>query len=668
MVPAPRFGHGAIYDQIRNRMIVFGGFDSTTYFSDVWQLSFATTPGDGTWSQLTPQADPTHGSPIGRYGHAMSYDPGTESTLESHASRHLSPLHAEGPASYGGERQRVLIFGGRTVSGLTNELWALDFDGDGATPLSPQWRLIEPTGTEPSAREHARAVVEPPGQNDRLLIFGGLNAQGDALGEFWEIELSRLSTDSQQAPRWIQRMISGGAPAKAGHSLVYDTRFQRATLPERFNGSSWEGLHASRRWMELYPFIFLLSSGDAFYAGPGSGNYIFQDMDGSMPQLDETLIESDYPGGTAVLFDTDRIMKCGSQGSTGTVHTETIDFAGNGAWTSDDDMPTARTKHNLTLLPTGDVLMTGGGQLFRLPITDISGAATRAPLVWSPSSGWASDSLRQEGCVRDYHSTALLLPDGRILSAGGEAAIYVSGSSGPLTRETATIFWPPYLFKQNGTLATRPRFGGANINVAWGDTLVICSLDATKITSVVLMRPGSITHQFNMDQRRVELDWSLAACSPQRRINAIVPNQPNLVPPGDYLIFILEGSVPALARWVRIGSAATSADPNCNCTYAGGGSPLVPIKHQLHQNLPNPFSSSTAIQFDLPASAAVKVVVFDVAGRLVRSLLDEERPAGRWSIDWDGTDDSGNRVSSGIYFYCIHAGEYFERRKLVIAR
>jgi flagellar hook assembly protein FlgD len=79
----------------------------------------------------------------------------------------------------------------------------------------------------------------------------------------------------------------------------------------------------------------------------------------------------------------------------------------------------------------------------------------------------------------------------------------------------------------------------------------------------------------------------------------------------------------------------------------------------LHANIPNPFNPVTTIQYDVPAGGAdVNIAVFDVSGRRVRTLVNEHRNAGRFSAQWNGADDRGGRVASGVYFYRMRAGDF----------
>ncbi|HEU4723674.1 MAG TPA: FlgD immunoglobulin-like domain containing protein [Candidatus Eisenbacteria bacterium] len=88
----------------------------------------------------------------------------------------------------------------------------------------------------------------------------------------------------------------------------------------------------------------------------------------------------------------------------------------------------------------------------------------------------------------------------------------------------------------------------------------------------------------------------------------------------------------------------------------------------LRQNRPNPFNPFTLIEFDLPTECRVGIRVFDSSGRLVRTLLDEVRPAGASEAIWDGRDDHGAPVASGVYFYEARAAGWTRQRRMVLLR
>jgi hypothetical protein len=100
-------------------------------------------------------------------------------------------------------------------------------------------------------------------------------------------------------------------------------------------------------------------------------------------------------------------------------------------------------------------------------------------------------------------------------------------------------------------------------------------------------------------------------------------------------------------------------------------SPTLPKTFSLSQNYPNPFNPSTTIQYLIPVGRGtlpVKVFVYDLRGRLVRKLVDEDKPSGRHQVHWDGRGEQGEVVSSGVYLYRIDTGKFISTRKMVLIR
>ena len=96
---------------------------------------------------------------------------------------------------------------------------------------------------------------------------------------------------------------------------------------------------------------------------------------------------------------------------------------------------------------------------------------------------------------------------------------------------------------------------------------------------------------------------------------------------------------------------------------------VVPTVYDLSQNYPNPFNPTTVIRYQLAASAEVKLSIYNTTGQLVRTLVNGEMPAGSHAITWDATDNSGQRVASGVYLYIIRAGDAFvQQRKLILMK
>ena len=103
--------------------------------------------------------------------------------------------------------------------------------------------------------------------------------------------------------------------------------------------------------------------------------------------------------------------------------------------------------------------------------------------------------------------------------------------------------------------------------------------------------------------------------------------------------------------------------------YKNGNITALPKDYTLNQNFPNPFNATTQIQFDLPKSSHVKLEIFNVLGQKIKTLVDEELQAGYKQVTWDGKDQRGNLVSTGIYFYRIRAENQFtDMRKMLLIK
>ncbi|MDH7603657.1 MAG: T9SS type A sorting domain-containing protein [Melioribacter sp.] len=95
---------------------------------------------------------------------------------------------------------------------------------------------------------------------------------------------------------------------------------------------------------------------------------------------------------------------------------------------------------------------------------------------------------------------------------------------------------------------------------------------------------------------------------------------------------------------------------------------LLPRTYSLEQNYPNPFNPSTIISYQIPEMTNVQIKIYDALGREVRTLIDEIKPAGKYNIAWDGRDNFGNLISSGVYFYKIIAGNFVQTKKMILMK
>ena len=160
--------------------------------------------------------------------------------------------------------------------------------------------------------------------------------------------------------------------------------------------------------------------------------------------------------------------------------------------------------------------------------------------MWSPTTEqWTT--LASNQVPRYYHSTAALLPDGRVLVGGGWG-----GAGGSLDRQhNYEIFSPPYLFK-----GARPTITSAPGSAGYGTQFTVATPDAASITKAVLIPPAAVTHNFDENGRYVPLAFTQTAGG----LQVPAPANGNMAPPGPYMLFLVNSNgVPSVAKWINIG-------------------------------------------------------------------------------------------------------------------
>ncbi|MCX7227725.1 MAG: DUF1929 domain-containing protein [Burkholderiales bacterium] len=234
-----------------------------------------------------------------------------------------------------------------------------------------------------------------------------------------------------------------------------------------------------------------------------------------------------------------RALQCG-----GNEFCSVVDFNGpRPTVESAAKMSSRRQWNSSTVLPDGRVLITGGAVTY----TDAAySGPTNQVEMWNPKTGvWSTGATAVQ--QRLYHSTALLMPDATMLVAGG-------GAPGPLTQRNAEIYKPPYLFAA-GVAATRPVITSAPTVMTPGAGLSLQVDDGAKIARLTLIKTGSITHSFGMDQAFLELPFIRSG----NTISATVPDSGGDLTPGFYMVFVLDtAGVPSVARTARLNVAPTS--------------------------------------------------------------------------------------------------------------
>lgn len=143
---------------------------------------------------------------------------------------------------------------------------------------------------------------------------------------------------------------------------------------------------------------------------------------------------------------------------------------------------------------------------------------------------------------RMYHSTAILLPDGRVLSAGGGKR-----TADVVDHHNAEFYSPPYLFSET----ERPEISDfpEEVDYATKFDVVISTPGASDVDRVTLIRLGSVTHQFDMDQRFLELDFAIRA---EDTLRVVSPATRDEAPPGYYMLFVLDNGVPSIGRYIKL--------------------------------------------------------------------------------------------------------------------
>lgn len=203
-------------------------------------------------------------------------------------------------------------------------------------------------------------------------------------------------------------------------------------------------------------------------------------------------------------------------------------------------MAYARAFSNSVVLPDGEVLVLGGQQ-HPQPYDDTGGVLS--PELWNPATGNFT-VMAPETSPRDYHSVAILLPDGRVFSGGGG----LCGDGCTTNHPDGQIFSPPYLFNANGTARQRPVITTAPVNATTGSTITVTTNSATP--GFALIRMSAVTHSVNNDQRRIPLTPATVSGT---TYTLKLPVSKGILLPGNYMLFALNAQgTPSVAKIINI--------------------------------------------------------------------------------------------------------------------
>jgi galactose oxidase len=315
------------------------------------------------------------------------------------------------------------------------------------------------------------------------------------------------------------------------------------------------------------------SGGKVFQAGPSKQmNWITTTGSGTITPAGNRGNSADAMNGNAVYYDINKIITMGGapayQGSSpATSQAYQIDISnGTANVTQVGSMNYPRAFANSVVLPDGEVV-TVGGQTQAVPFSD-SNSVLNAEM-WNPATGQFT-LMAPEAVPRNYHSVAVLLPDGRVFSGGGGLCGTCSTN-----HPDGQIFSPPYLFNPDGSPRTRPTITSAPASAATGQTISVTT--DGPVSSFSLVRYGAATHSVDNDQRRIPLQ---IVSSSGNTYQLAIPSDPGIALPGPYMLFALDSNgTPSIASTISITNVASQppADGYGQAVYSAGPSAYWPL-------------------------------------------------------------------------------------------
>ena len=426
--------------------------------------------------------------------------------------------------------------------------------------------------------------------NGNILVAGG-NADANLAGTVrtyvfnWRTETWTRGND-MAAARWYpsvaetangEEVIVGGGPATAE---VYQT-----------DGAIRALTGFTKYSARIYPFMGSRPDTQLGLFGPYATGYTINTSGNGVITATGTRdsIARDY--GSFSTYDIGKSIVVGggkiTEGGVANVPTRTAVVVDNSTGlipsvASTGSLSTGRRQLNATLLADGSVLATGGmTRAAGSGVVDLNNAATAAER-WDPATGrWTV--LASASRIRQYHSTAVLLPDGRVMTGGG-GICGICMDVGYLEKNIE-YFTPPYLYKTDGSgqLAVRPVISTAPESVGINASFTISSPQAASIRKVALVGLGDVTHGVDQGQRYIPLKFSASGTT----LAVTGPPNGGVAPPGYYMLFIVDAAnVPSIAKMVQV---------------AKGPNPVMsPVKNNTGRCIDVP-SSTTAIRTYLQA-------------------------------------------------------------------
>ncbi|MBY0373616.1 MAG: DUF1929 domain-containing protein, partial [Bryobacteraceae bacterium] len=442
----------------------------------------------------------------------------------------------------------------------------LIFDRPSAGPTARVWDPVTNTFTAvPNSTTDLFCAGHVSLADGRVLVVGGHGGGAPYWGTadvniFDPVGMTWTLVRSMAFRRWYPTATAlpdGRVLAMSGASVAITDYVPTPEIYDPRN-NTWTRLDAAALTMPTYPQMFVLPDGRV--ANTGTYEYPTATRILNLSTQSWTTLDPTPREGAAVMYEAGKVLKAGSVADSGfsgpSLSTSfAIDFTAQApGWQQLGNMAYPRAHHNMTILADGQVLVTGGGT--QRDGYYVANAVYHAEM-WSPvTKAWTT--MAPQARPRLYHSIAMLLPDGRVLSSGG-------GRDGPgVDQLNAEIYSPPYLFK-----GARPAITTAPDVVEYGTNFAVQTPDAASIAAVHLIKIGAPTHGFDEDQRLVKLSWTAGAGI----LTVQSPANANLAPPGHYMLFLVnQAGVPSVAKIMRLPIPGTGAPPTApaNLSATGG--------------------------------------------------------------------------------------------------
>jgi len=460
------------------------------------------------------------------------------------------------------------------------------------------WQQPEPTEVWNPATPTTFTTIDAPDSvfcdgaaqlpDGRIIVVGGYG--GLSTGQIGIVDTNifdpATNTWSRVAnmnlPRWYPTMTElsdGRYVAISGNSTdanhwadtpeVYDPTTNTWTLLSKISTSQ---VHE-----EEYPFSYLIPNANVLTIGPSED--VTYEMNVDAQTWTPVGGASGVVNGSSIQYLPGKILYSGGASSVINVEpaaatTAVLDTtAATPQWRQTQPMLYPRVYHTLTMLANGEVLAVGGESTSDQSIVQTGILPTE---IWNPvSETWRAGA--PIAAARNYHSTAVLMPDGTVLVAGGGHYNGLNDAG----QDSAQIYTPSYLF--NGA---RPTITSAPASATYGSTVSVSTPNASSITAVNLVSLGTDTHQMDMNQHFVPLNFTTGSGT----LNVTLPSSSAVAPPDHYMLFILNSQgTPSIANIISLGQPVTSVVPSAPTgvtATAGSGSATVSWTAPANGNSP----------------------------------------------------------------------------------